>query len=314
MSAAEPAEQRRNPWLGIELRHLVALSAIEREGTFSEAALSLGYVQSAVSGQIATLERLIGTRLVERSHGPGRQHLTAAGSLLLAHAREILEEIGVARERLAAHAESERTGLRIGITPGVPDRIVGPVLHTVLSATVGLSVSRVETIDCGRVARALAEEDADIALTTLPLDDPQVATAELTRQPPVVMVQAASPLAQRRLAPTLEELSRLPLIAWREGIEPSRIERELADRSLTPEVVVRTDSSDTVGSLVRKGLGAAILPHAAVGKNPEPGIALLGLCGALPERVIGIAWSRGRVADRRVRCFIDLACRLRSRL
>src|SRR5262245_13325377 len=69
---------RRDPWLGIELRHLAALSAIASEGTFSDAALSLGYVQSAISGQVATLERLTGTCLVERSRAPGPQRLTAA--------------------------------------------------------------------------------------------------------------------------------------------------------------------------------------------------------------------------------------------
>ena len=52
-------------WSGLELRHLLALVAVVEAGTFSAAAERLGYTQSAVSQQIANLERIIGERLIE---------------------------------------------------------------------------------------------------------------------------------------------------------------------------------------------------------------------------------------------------------
>src|SRR5919106_457238 len=69
-------------WLGVELRHLAALQAISAEGTFGKAARRLGYTQSAVSQQIATLERIVGERLLDRPGGPRPVTLTEAGRRL----------------------------------------------------------------------------------------------------------------------------------------------------------------------------------------------------------------------------------------
>src|ERR671927_1471559 len=101
-------------WLGIELRHLTALEAVGREGSFGRAAKSLGYTQSAVSQQIAALERIVGARLVERPGGPRTVSLTDAGELLLRHAEALVARLAAARADIAALSAGEVGRLRVG--------------------------------------------------------------------------------------------------------------------------------------------------------------------------------------------------------
>src|SRR6476661_10494388 len=79
--------------LGIELRHLVALQAIAEHGSFGRAAKALGYTQSAISQQMAALERAVGEKLIERPGGPRPVSLTEAGQLLLRHADSIVARL-----------------------------------------------------------------------------------------------------------------------------------------------------------------------------------------------------------------------------
>src|SRR4029077_13762756 len=91
-----------DPWLGLELRHLIALKAIAEEGTFGRAAKRLGYTQSAISPQIAMLERVVGRRLIARPGGPRPVSLTEAGALLLRHADAIAARLQAAQADLQA--------------------------------------------------------------------------------------------------------------------------------------------------------------------------------------------------------------------
>jgi molybdate transport repressor ModE-like protein len=106
-------EAPRDRWLGVELRHLAALAAIAGEGSVGGAADELGYAQSSVSEQLATLEHVVGARLVERAPGTHPLSLTPAGELLVRHADDILARLAVARaefERLIGDSDEVARG------------------------------------------------------------------------------------------------------------------------------------------------------------------------------------------------------------
>lgn len=306
---SSPAD-RRDPWLGIELRHLSALAAIASEGTFSEAALSLGYVQSAISGQVATLERLAGRPLVERSRSPGPQRLTVAGQLLLSHFRSILAELDQAHKRLEC-VRVEATGkLRVTVADCLPDEVVTTVLSAIGRDLRSPGIGSVHTAAPDAIVDKLNRDDCDVALIALPLDEPGIGTASVARTPLTLVVPADSEWRRARPA-SLRTVGQLPLIAWREGEDPSRIEREFAELGLDADVIIRADTVQTVQQLVAMRFGAAVLPCGWGASDPR--LAAVELDAALPDRVMGIAWRRERSADRRLRRVVDVSCRLRDR-
>src|ERR1051325_1047174 len=116
-------------WLGVELRHLAALQAISQAGSVPRAAAQLGYTQSAVSQQIATLERIVGERLVERPGGPRPASLTQAGELLLRHADSIVARLQAAQADLHALRAGEVGTLRIGVFQSVGARVLPEIMR-----------------------------------------------------------------------------------------------------------------------------------------------------------------------------------------
>ncbi|MGZ6274364.1 MAG: LysR family transcriptional regulator, partial [Candidatus Limnocylindrales bacterium] len=84
----------------VEFRHLLSFRAVAQSGSFHEAAEMLEYTQSAVSQHVATLEGLLGVRLLDRSRGRRTVQLTEAGTLLLRHVESIVARMQAARADL----------------------------------------------------------------------------------------------------------------------------------------------------------------------------------------------------------------------
>ena len=94
--------------MDIEVRHLQALVAVAEAGTFGKAAEALGFTQSAVSQQIAALERAVGSPVFDRPGGPRPVRLTPVGEVLLNHAQGVLAALRGAAADVEAIARGDR--------------------------------------------------------------------------------------------------------------------------------------------------------------------------------------------------------------
>src|SRR6266566_3250205 len=184
-------------WFGIELRHLAALEAVAREGSFRRAAERLGYVQSAISHQIAALESLTGKRLIERSRGTRPIALTPAGEVLLAHADAVIARMRTAQADLAALEGEGTTTLRVGSMQDLTAHVVPALLRSFALLRPDVSVSLHESDSPATLLTLLGQGDVDLAFTELPLPSGPFDAVPLFEDPYAVLVQAGSPLARR---------------------------------------------------------------------------------------------------------------------
>src|SRR3954467_9588082 len=106
----------------LDVRRLRVLKEVAAKGSFSAAAESLAYTQSAVSQQIAALEREAGTQLVERS--ARGVPLTDAGRMLVGHADAILSRLADAEAELEAMAGLRGGRLRLVAFPSAGSPII----------------------------------------------------------------------------------------------------------------------------------------------------------------------------------------------
>jgi len=291
-------------WLGVELRHLAALQAVAEEGSFGRAAIRLGYTQSAVSQQIATLERLVGERLVERPGGPRPISLTEAGSVLLRHAEGIVARLRAAQADLAALAEGAAGSLRVGTYQSVGARVLPEVIRRFAASHPQVDVTLAEAEDA-TLLRRLEEGELDLAFIHLPLPDGPFEAIELLRDPYVLVARKDAPIAAGP-TPSLREVGELPLISFRTCSNGHQLEAHLKLRGMTPDVVFRSDDNGTMQGMVAAGVGVALMPLLAV-DAADPRVAVIDMSGRVPPRLIGIAWHRDRVRSAAARSFVDLA-------
>ena len=293
-------------WLGVEIRHLAALHAVAEQGSFGAAANHLGYTQSAISQQIATLEKAVGQRLVDRPGGPRKVSLTEAGELLLRHAQAIVARLAAAQADLAALAEGEAGTLRIGTFQSVGNRMVPTLVRRFHDSWPKVQVRLTESHDDDDILQMVEAGELDLAFTVMPIPGGPLDAVELMRDPYLLVVAASSPLATRDKPPTLRDLEGEPIISYRYCRATTQIERHIGSRGRELDVVFRSDDNGTVQAMVAAGMGAAIMPSLALDPNDREVVALQP-APPFPPRIIALAWHRDRHRSAASHAFVELA-------
>jgi DNA-binding transcriptional LysR family regulator len=275
----------------LDIRRLRMLHEFAARGSIARTAEALGYTPSAVSQQLAVLEREAGTPLLDRTARSAG--LTAAGRRLAAHAERILAMVEEAESDLSAQAAQPAGRVVVTAFPSAAVAFA-PALARSLRAHPKLSLllreadpaEGLQLVRSGEVEVAIVDDwtgrlSANLSSPPGQAGSPGQATFDgagaevghgvltyyhLVRDPLVLVVARDHPAANPELPVDLRALRNEPWLAAPSG-EPSRqaVDRLLAAVGLTPPVPSEFEGLGTVANLVARGLGIAIMPRLAVG-------------------------------------------------
>ncbi|MCG3039736.1 LysR family transcriptional regulator [Streptomyces sp. S1A] len=271
----------------LDVRRLQVLRAVVTSGTVTAAAAHLGYTPSAVSQQVAALEKQAGTALLERV-GRGVRP-TAAGLLLTEHAALIASAVARAETALADLRAGRTGSLSVRYFATAGSTLVAPALARLRAEHPGIRVDLELTdpqdpfqeVERGRadlavVVGARGRVDGGIRLVHL-LDDPYAA-----------VLPAGHPLAERKTV----DLHELAGEQW-VGSEPpgpclEPVTDACAAAGFSPGFVVGSEDYATAQGFVAAGLGIGLMPGLGL-RVRHPGVVVRPVRNPEPVRVISAA-------------------------
>ncbi|MDF2092627.1 LysR family transcriptional regulator [Knoellia sp. 3-2P3] len=248
----------------IDAAGLRVMKAIADEGSFTGAALALGYSQPAISQMVRRLEQRTGTVLVERI---GRSvRLTEAGQVLARHAVTVLAALDAAEEEVAAIAGLRSGRVRLMAFPSSSATLVPRALALVKERYPEVKVTFTEAeppeslaaLRAGECDLAVAfayegtdlgrgEEDLDLFVTQKLLDDD---------------VRLALPRNHPLAGQDVVDLADLSSEHWIAGCPRCRghLLQMCSAEGFSPDVAFETEDYVAVMGLVAEGLGVALIP------------------------------------------------------
>lgn len=290
----------------IALQRLQALRELADRGTVAAAADALHLTPSAVSQQLAALERETGARLVERE---GRTlRLTSAGDVLLRHADELFAQVERLRADLAAHEQRAAGEVRVG---GFATSLAGllvPAAARLRETAPGVEL-RLTDMEAPEGLRRLAARQIDLLVTMESAAAPAADDARFHREDLLADVLDAAlpadhPLASRERV-ALADLAREPWVLPPDGWTCDEVVQGACRAAgFSPRPAHRSGDWTAVLGMVGAGLGVALVPRLAR-SAPPAGAVLRPLRGEPAARHVLAACRRGAEGAPALRAVLD---------
>jgi DNA-binding transcriptional LysR family regulator len=284
----------------VELQQMRYVVAVAETANFTRAAERCQVVQSALSHQIARLERELGTRLFDRTSR--RVQLTPAGEAFLPAARQALDAAERARAEVAAVSGELRGRLAIGTIPTVTAVDLAGVLKNFQVRYPQVRITlRAGSSD--ELTERVREGALDIAFLGLPpsVQPKGVRGRALARGELVAIVARGHPLADMA-GVDLHRLSQEVFVDFPAGTAArAQSDEAFAAAGVSREVAFEVTNADLVARLVRLGLGIGMMPAAFVSQLPNVHVVELR---DPPSRVEHLIWSRQRPSPAAI-AFLD---------
>lgn len=280
----------------LDLRRLRLLLELHERGTIAAVADALQFTPSAVSQQLAVLEREAGLRLLERA-GRGVR-LTDAALVLVGHAEYLLDRAELAEAELAAAAGSVVGRARIAAFQSVGLYVASPAMKALAVEAPGLRCELVEA-EPEDALPALALGDVDLVLADewphRPLSRPAgVERHDLHRDPVLIVLPEDHPVARRH--PEGVPMSELSGEVWTTGHSGSPWEEMISGTcrrlgGFDPDIRHRTNDAVVSLALVAQGMAVTMLPQ-LVGSDTHRGVVVRTIAEGSVDRTIFAATRR----------------------
>lgn len=289
----------------LDVRRMQVLRAVVTTGSITAAATNLGYTPSAVSQQIAALERQAGTPLLERI-GRGVRP-TAAGRLLTEHAAIIGKHVADAELALADLREGRTGRLAIQYFPTAGLALVPPALATLRREYPGVQVD-LKLLDPPTPLPGVQQGRADVAIVVHPRVDAPINGVRLIHllDDPYRVVLPPDHRLRSKRAIELAELAEEPWIGceWPDGPCLQLVLDGCAAAGFTPSFVVESEDYANAQGFVAAGLGISLVPQLGL-THRRSGVIVRRVTKPEPVRVIQAAVRESALERPAIRCLID---------
>jgi DNA-binding transcriptional LysR family regulator len=296
----------------MDLRQLEILCAIAETGTFTGAGEKLHVSQSAISRQVLLLEDELREPLFIRQ---GRGAVpTRAGQMLIQLGRRLLEDLTATVGQIRDERDELHGALRIAGGMTVCLYVIPPLLKEFRQSHPRVDIKLI-TGATPRLVRQLRTGLADVALLTLPVEEPSFVVVPALREELMLVMPPDHSLAgRRRVAP--KDLASQPFVFF----EPNSVTRRTIDRMFTevgiePRVVLETENVEILKALVAIGMGLSIIPYQSVANEARAGqLACARIAGHVLERETGWVYPRSSHMPRALQELIRTLDKIRGTL
>jgi DNA-binding transcriptional LysR family regulator len=290
----------------LDVRRMRVLREVAERGSIAAAAQALAFTPSAVSQQLATLERETGVPLLER--GPRSVRLTEAGRALVEHADAILARLEAAEADIQAIAGVRGGMLRLASFPTAYASVMPQAIVEFRRRHPGVELRLTEADPLASLTR-VRSGSLDVALLFeydfVPLPETEaVEYVQLFDDPIRVLLPRAHPAAQRPAV----DLAHLADEVWVTSTERSSchqfVARACRAAGFEPQIGFESDDHGVWQGLVAAGVGVALAPDLALGTLHEAVVALPVARRPLKRRV----FAAHRAGDRSgaIRAMLDV--------
>lgn len=277
--------------LAFSLRQLQYAVAVRRTQSFRRAAEECGVSQPSLSAQLAELESGLRIRLFERNRR--RVLETAPGALLLNQAERVLLEAQNLIDKAQDNLDPLARELRLGVIPTVAPYLLPDFDPALRSAFPRLDLRWTEDKTDVLVAR-VQHAELDAAVLALEADLEDLEHALIGKDPFVLAVSSAHPLAKSRRPVSLSELNDEKILLLDDGHCFRDQALEFCSRAGAEELGFRATSLTTLAQMTAGGGAITLLPRISVDvENRRGALVIRSLKPPVPSRTLVLAWRKG---------------------